>query len=187
MITIIIFCVFAGIFLFLLKFRSSYSLQKTLSKTASQKRAEFMVAGLILSALPWLLLLMQTIACGYNTKCPRLLMVLGADQGCVLMVVSFVALVFSYLAVYSTGHSVGYRDGEFQTKSSFPSFVRENSSGQPVEIRGYIRSDSTTSVGNELFYDKRSFLITSVVEKDSHFKFVVAVNEPNPEVFPTRL
>lgn len=186
MITIIIFCVFAGVFLFLCKFRSSYSLQKTLSKTSSQKRAEFMVAGLMLSALPWLLFMMQAIACGYNTNCPRLLMVEGADKGTVLMVVSFVALVLSYLTVYSTGHSVGYRDGEFQAKSFFPSFVKEDASGRPIEIRGYIKSDSNTSVGNELFYDKRLFLITSVLEKDSHYKFVVAVNEPQPEVFPIR-
>jgi len=103
------------------------------------------------------------------------------------MVVSVSAFALSYIAVYKAGHMAGYREGEWQEKCRFPHFVREDPSGIPTEIRGWVRHDSTASVGDEWFYEKRIYKIASVVEKDHQFKFIVAIHEPKQEEFNSRI
>lgn len=121
-------------------------------------------------------------------RCPTTFI---ADDPSVLMVAFVTAFIFSYAAIYRVGRVAGYSEGEWQEKSRFPCFVREDPSGFPCEVRGWVENRVDVAVGETYCWTRSSIVykykITAIIEQNHKFKFIVAINEPTQKSFNSRL
>jgi hypothetical protein len=188
MLTTTIFLLLAGIFIFVWRLGCSQKTEAERLKLKSSKRKDWMIVCLILAGIPWFCAICISVARYFQRgdRCPIAFFV---DDPSVLMVAFVTAFIFSYASIYIAGRLTGYSEGEWQEKSRFPHFVREDPSGLPVEIRGWVSHDALTKAGEDIFcfYDKRSYKVTSVLESNKKYKFIVAIYEPKQESFNSRI
>jgi len=189
MLAIVIFVFYLGLYIFLYNYSQSYHLQKLFSTNTSSQSAGFIANIFFPLGVPWFFLIFASVVWGLSDSpaCPKFLRVISSDFTTLLWIVVLVSLALSYTVAYQVGRMIGYRDGQYQAKSHFPYFVREDASGSPTEIRGWIRHDSDIAVGSTLLYENRRFQVTSIVDdcRDDE-RFVIALYEANSESYPPK-
>ena len=180
MLTISIFVVYVALFAFLYNYTQSYRLQKLLSSTEPSKLAHSLMDVLIPAGVPWFIFILTGLIWGFSSP-PSWARVFRVDEEEVLFVVAGLGLGLSYTVLFQAGRLAGYRDGQFQARSHFPQFVREDSGANPVEIRGWVRHDDALVVGDELMYHHRRFRVTSMIDEGKDFKFIVALHQTSDD------
>jgi len=188
MLTNIIFILLAGVFIFVWRIGCSWKTEQERLQLKSSDRKGTMFAFLLFAGIPWYFAIAHPIAQFFSRgeKCSITFLV---DDPSVLAVAFTVAFIFSYAAIYKTGYLAGYGEGEWQEKSRFPHFVREDLSGFPVEIRGWVEDKKEVIVGADYYWfaERRLYKITSIIERNQKYKFIVAIYEPKQETSNSRI